>query len=319
MVEGSTSDSSDGLSGEGDGREAESGAVSGSPTVRRRCVGSARQSSGAVRGGPACCAALRRERNGGAESEGDETDGDAGAPSETTASGRRDALASRMLSWTAGGFIVMSLRRSSAPITEGTRERELARGLARSLSLAALCLVVSGGSGDAAGPAFAASPGSARLPVPETPARFAMTPAARGTLQTLWRSSVRANEEMVACLGGERGEDGVVRITRVQPLAPASADSANASAAPSLATCRPPRWFGTVHTHIITSPEGEPYVDFSSPDRDVMARWEQAWRSQGVFCLLYSGEAAHCVAGDFAAADVSYAPGGGVRVVVSER
>ena len=217
----------------------------------------------------------------------------------------------------------MSLRRSPAWITtrprERARARALASGVARALVLATLCLVVGGGSGDAAGPAFAALPGSARPDLPDTPARFAMTPAARGTLQSLWRSSVRANEELVACLGGARGEDGVVRITRVQPLAPASADSANASAAPSLATCRPPRWFGTVHTHIITNPDGEPYVDFSSPDRDVMARWEQAWRAQGVFCLLYSDETAHCVAGDFAAADVSYAPGGATRVATAER
>jgi len=211
----------------------------------------------------------------------------------------------------------MSLRRSPVRIVTRPRELALARAVGRSLSLAALCLVVGGGSGDAAAPAFAASPTLAGPALPETPARFAMTAAARGTLQSLWRTSVKANEELVACLGGARGEDGVVRITRVQPLAPASADSANASAAPSLATCRPPRWFGTVHTHIITNPEGEPYVDFSSPDRDVMARWEQAWRSQGVFCLLYSGEAAHCVAGDFASADVSYAPGGTARVTAA--
>jgi len=211
----------------------------------------------------------------------------------------------------------MSLRRSPVRIVTRPRELALARAVGRSLSLAALCLVVGGGSGDAAAPAFAASPTMAGPALPETPARFAMTAAARGTLQSLWRTSVKANEELVACLGGARGEDGVVRITRVQPLAPASADSANASAAPSLATCRPPRWFGTVHTHIITNPEGEPYVDFSSPDRDVMARWEQAWRSQGVFCLLYSGEAAHCVAGDFASADVSYAPGGTARVTAA--
>jgi hypothetical protein len=224
-----------------------------------------------------------------------------------------------MLSWTTGGFFVMSLRRSPVRMITRSRKLSLPRTLGRSLSLAALCLVIGGGSGDAAGPAFAASPSAAGAQLPETPARFAMTAGARGTLQSLWRSSVRANEEMVACLGGDRGEDGVVRITRVQPLAPASADSANASAAPSLATCRPPRWFGTVHTHIITNPDGEPYVDFSSPDRDVMQRWEQAWRSQGVFCLLYSGEAAHCVAGDFASADVSYAPAGGTARVTAAR
>ena len=216
----------------------------------------------------------------------------------------------------------MSLRRSPVRIIARSPELALLRGagrrIGRSLSLAALCLLV-GGSGDVAGPAFAAAPTMASPDLAESPAHFAMTASARGTLQNLWRSSVRANEEMVACLGGARGEDGVVRITRVQPLAPASADSANASAAPSLATCRPPRWFGTVHTHIITNPEGEPYVDFSSPDRDVMARWEQAWRSQGVFCLLYSGEAAHCVAGDFASADVSYAPSGGTARVTAAR
>lgn len=218
----------------------------------------------------------------------------------------------------------MSLRRSPVRITPRMPER--ARRLARSVALAVLCLALGGNSGNVPGPAFAAAaPAGSRLDLPETPApaRFAMTAAARGTLQSLWRSSVRANEELVACLGGARDEDGMVRITRVYPLAPASADSANASAGPSLATCRPPRWFGTVHTHIITSPAGEPYVDFSSPDRDVMARWEQAWRAQGVFCLLYSGEAAHCVAGDFAAADVSYGrPGAGpapTRLAVSER
>lgn len=220
----------------------------------------------------------------------------------------------------------MSLRRSPAWITSRMSERAPTRRLARSMALAALCLVLGDGvRGGAAGPAFAASPGRSRIPSPETPepARFAMTAAARGTLQTLWRASVRSNEELVACLGGGRGEDGVVRITRVHPLASASADSANASAAPSLATCRPPRWFGTVHTHIITSPAGEPYVDFSTPDRDVMSRWEQAWRAQGVFCLLYSGEAAHCVAGDFAAAAVSYAPPGATadpsRLALTER
>ena len=136
--------------------------------------------------------------------------------------------------------------------------------------------------------------------------RFAVAPGAREELRALWDASVRENEERVACLGGERDGDGVVRITRIYPLLPASADSANAGAGPSLSTCRPPRWFGTVHTHIITSPNGEPYVSFSTPDRDVIARWQEAWRADGVFCLLFSEEDAHCEAGPRASADVSY-------------
>lgn len=184
----------------------------------------------------------------------------------------------------------------------------------RAVRLLALALCLALGGADQEVPLFAASdPATAVVDSSAggarslAAARFAMTPTARATLRALWRSSVRANEERVACLGGARGEDGMVRITRVRPL-PAPADSANASAAPSLATCRPPRWFGTVHTHIITNPAGEPYVDFSTPDRDVMARWEQAWRAEGVFCLLYSGADAHCVAGARASAIVTYAP-----------
>jgi len=138
--------------------------------------------------------------------------------------------------------------------------------------------------------------------------RFDVAPGAREELRALWDASVRQNEERVACLGGERDRDGVVRITRIYPLVPASADSANAGAGPSLSTCRPPRWFGTVHTHIITSPSGEPYVSFSTPDRDVIARWQEAWRAEGVFCLLFSDENAHCEAGPRASADVSYGP-----------
>jgi len=205
----------------------------------------------------------------------------------------------------------MSPRRSPDHITSRSRtERGPAAGRRQVVRVAALVLCLALGRGSvepSPAAAFAASPADGR---PDRPAvtRFAMTAAARGSLQSLWRASVQANEERVACLGGARGDDGVVRITRVYALAAASADSANASAAPSLATCRPPRWFGTVHTHIITSPAGEPYVEFSSPDRDVMARWQHAWRAEGVFCLLYSEAAAHCVAGTRGAAIVTYAP-----------
>ncbi|MFL5574935.1 MAG: hypothetical protein ACJ79S_03055 [Gemmatimonadaceae bacterium] len=192
-----------------------------------------------------------------------------------------------------------------------------AAGLGRALSVM-FCLTL-GREGGGALPgqaAFAAANGpaeprpsvAAAAPVPAV-SRFAMTPGARGALRELWETSVRANAEMVACIGGTRGDDGVVRIARVLPLIPSAADSANAGAGPSLSTCRPPRWFGTVHTHIITNGSGDPYVGFSTPDRDVMARWEQSWRAEGVFCLLYSDADAHCEAGARAAADVTYAPG----------
>ncbi|HET7459347.1 MAG TPA: hypothetical protein VFJ74_16975 [Gemmatimonadaceae bacterium] len=141
-----------------------------------------------------------------------------------------------------------------------------------------------------------------------TAGSFAIGSTVRADLLALWQSSVVANEERVACIGGTRDRDGVVRITRVYALPVVSADSANAGAGPSLATCRPPAWFGTVHTHIITDPLGEPYTQFSSPDRDVITRWQRAWRSDGVFCLLYSDANAHCeVGGGQVAANVTYA------------
>jgi hypothetical protein len=142
-------------------------------------------------------------------------------------------------------------------------------------------------------------------------ASFALASGVRADLIALWDASIVANEERVACIGGTRGRDGVVHISRVYALPVVGADSANAGAGPSLATCRPPTWFGTVHTHIITDPLGEPYTQFSSPDRDVIARWRRAWRTDGVFCLLYSEADAHCeLGGGQAAANVTYALGG---------
>lgn len=196
-------------------------------------------------------------------------------------------------------------------------------GLGRVLSVM-LCLALGRGGGAppdhatfaaANGPA-GAIPAAAVAPAPAV-SRFVVTPMARGALREIWEASVRANEEMVGCIGGTRGSDGVVRISRVLPLVSTSADSANAGAGPSLGTCRPPRWFGTVHTHIITNAAGEPYVAFSTPDRDVMARWEQSWRAEGVFCLLYSDADAHCEAGARAAADLTYAPAGALPATYS--
>ena len=166
--------------------------------------------------------------------------------------------------------------------------------------------------------AYGGAPSDARRDDGSTAAvaSFALASGVRADLIALWDASVVANEERVACIGGTRGRDGVVRITRVYTLPVVSADSANAGAGPSLATCRPPAWFGTVHTHIITDPLGEPYTQFSSPDRDVIARWQRAWRTDGVFCLLYSEADAHCeLGGGQAAANVSYASGDGMVTV----
>jgi hypothetical protein len=190
-----------------------------------------------------------------------------------------------------------------------------AAGLGRVLSVMFCLSLGRGGGAPAERAAFAAAAGPGETP-PAAPARapavsrFAVTAGARGALRELWETSVQGKAEMVACIGGTRGDNGVVRITRVLALVATAADSANAGAGPSLSACRPPHWFGTVHTHIITNAAGEPYVDFSTPDRDVMARWEQSWRAEGVFCLLYSDADAHCEAGARAAANVIYAPDG---------
>jgi len=144
-------------------------------------------------------------------------------------------------------------------------------------------------------------------------AAFQFEIGARAGLQVLWHMSVAAREERVACLGGYRDAAGV-HITRVKILAPSSADSANVSAATSLAQCGTPEWFGTVHTHIALF-QGRPFSTFSPADRWVMTAWRQAWHANGVFCVLYSETMSHCEAEGDASGDPAYAAMVGNRIL----
>jgi len=124
----------------------------------------------------------------------------------------------------------------------------------------------------------------------------------RPVLQRLWRESVKANREMIACIGGDRDGD-TFRISRAAPLealVPApdsvagkpefSSDSVSVSrylTDVSIATCRPPRWVGTVHTHSARQDDLR-YPKFSSDDRTVISRWHERWRHESVFCVLFA-------------------------------
>lgn len=143
---------------------------------------------------------------------------------------------------------------------------------------------------------------------PAGAARFILEPDARRALRALWTRSVQANEERVACLGGERSR-GRVRVARVAPVPEGVADSARVLARESLDRCGPPEWMGTVHTHILDV-DGRPISELSAPDRAVAQEWRARWRSEGVFCVLYSPTLASCESGP-SEARVVYAPAGG--------
>jgi len=121
--------------------------------------------------------------------------------------------------------------------------------------------------------------------------------AARPVLKQLWASSVAARAERVACVAGRIGPD-TVWITGAMLLAGSAdsltADSLGAGAEASLAECGPPRWIGTVHTHIRSTDDPEPVARFSPGDRAVMSTWAIRWGRKGAFCVLHSPTAAHC-------------------------
>jgi hypothetical protein len=124
------------------------------------------------------------------------------------------------------------------------------------------------------------------------PLAFALDAEAGAAMHDLWRSSVAARTEQVACLASViRGD--TLRITRVRPLT-SGADSMAVSAQASLDLCGPPEWQGTVHTHIAMTPGQRPYSLFSGADRGVMLMWWRRWRADGTFCLLYAEDQAHC-------------------------
>jgi hypothetical protein len=114
-------------------------------------------------------------------------------------------------------------------------------------------------------------------------------------LRDLWEASVAAREERVACLASTIRND-TVFVTRVRPLDPEDADSLGISAVASVEECGPPTWSGTVHTHIALYTDDLPSTRFSAQDRTAMRLWYDRWHSDGVFCLIYSRENAHCEA-----------------------
>lgn len=121
---------------------------------------------------------------------------------------------------------------------------------------------------------------------------WVMGPEAKLALQQLWAASLTARREQVACLGGTIGSDTVL-VTRLKPVSESS-DSLTASAAISLATCAPPEWIGTVHTHVRSTDDDAPASRFSPGDRAVMSEWAKRWGGQGAFCLVYSERNMHC-------------------------
>jgi hypothetical protein len=133
----------------------------------------------------------------------------------------------------------------------------------------------------------------------QTPARaqptFRFSSEAGQVLRELWRASVAAKEERVACLGSSiRGD--TVFVTRVRALPPEDADSMGVSASGSVEHCGPPEWSGTAHTHIALYTDDMPSTKFSAQDRTAMRLWYDRWHADGVFCVLYSRQDAHCEA-----------------------
>ena len=114
-------------------------------------------------------------------------------------------------------------------------------------------------------------------------------------LQSLWRASLSAKQERVACLASTIRND-TVFVTGIEALEPEEADSLGISATASIEQCGPPDWSGTVHTHIALYTDSLPSTRFSAQDRTAMRLWYDRWHSDGVFCLIYSGHDAHCEA-----------------------
>jgi hypothetical protein len=127
---------------------------------------------------------------------------------------------------------------------------------------------------------------------PGGPRAFRFEPDARDQLHRMWEASFAAKAERVACLAGEMRSD-TIRVTRVL-LLDGGSDSLGVSARSSLDTCAPPAWQGTVHTHVALRDGVRPYSVFSGADRGVNRMWWRRWRSDGVFCVLFSAVGAYC-------------------------
>lgn len=114
-------------------------------------------------------------------------------------------------------------------------------------------------------------------------------------LRELWRASLAAREERVACLASSIRND-TVFVSQIAPVDPEEADSMGISATASIDKCGPPEWSGTVHTHIALYTDDRPSTRFSAQDRTAMRLWYDRWHADGVFCLIYSEHDAHCEA-----------------------
>jgi hypothetical protein len=203
--------------------------------------------------------------------------------------------------------LLPALHRGGAPL----RDRRLAAGdpaqrpvlSARrlagwGLALAALTLgprpaTAQGARADSAQPADRAAPGSSVPDRPEPAFRFSRE-AGLG-LRALWEESIAAKEERVACLGASIRNDTVI-VERILALVPHEADSMSIGSSVSIERCGPPDWSGTVHTHVALYTDESPSTRFSAQDRGVMRQWYERWKSDGVFCLIYSARDAHCEA-----------------------
>lgn len=140
-----------------------------------------------------------------------------------------------------------------------------------------------------AGPLSGQTASAARDPT------FRFSREAGSALRDLWEASLAAREERVACLASSIRND-TVFVTRVRPLEPEDADSLGISAVASVEECGPPEWSGTVHSHIALYTDDLPSTKFSAQDRTAMRLWYDRWHADGVFCLIYSRQNAHCEA-----------------------
>jgi hypothetical protein len=122
---------------------------------------------------------------------------------------------------------------------------------------------------------------------------WVMGAAAKPALSALWTRSVGEGRERVACMGGTIAGD-TVHVARIEDVNVADADSLTAGAAHSIDECGPPKWFGTVHTHVRSTDDPSPAPRFSPGDRTVMSEWSRRWSRSGAFCVLYSAKSAHC-------------------------
>ena len=126
-------------------------------------------------------------------------------------------------------------------------------------------------------------------------ASFRFSAEAGAALKALWEESVEAHQERVACLAADiRGD--TVFVSRVQRVSPDAADSMGVSATASIEQCGPPEWDGTVHTHVALYTDDSPSQRFSGQDRTAMQMWYDRWHADGVFCVAYSEQSAHCEA-----------------------